>query len=184
MIDEKEFPVIETKRLVLDRITTENQYTLFKYWSDEIVTKYMNIVPIKTIDEVKSMISFFNELFYKNEAVRWGIFRKEDNLLIGTCGFNSGLQEDSFIGRIGCDLYHEFWGKGFMKEALQNLIDYGFENFGVTRIEAYAMKENVNSERLLNKLGFTREGLLREHGIYKGELHDEYIFSVLKKEWK
>jgi len=178
----KKIPKLETERLILKELTRDDSKALFEHWSNEEVTKFMNIEPFSTVAEVISMIDLLNNLFEKDEAIRWGIFKKDTKELIGTCGFNSGLGEENFIGEIGYELGRKFWGKGFMKEALNVVIRYGFNTLNLNRIEAYVMLNNEKSSKLLEQLGFHREGILREYGCYKGRFWDEYIFSLLKRD--
>ena len=178
-----QFPQLETKRLTLKKLTQNDFNILFKYWSDDEVTKYMNIDSMTDIKQVENMVSFLNNLFNKKQAIRWGIFEKKGNKLIGTCGYNSGFNEEAYIGEIGYDLGRAYWGHGYMQEALKSIINYGFIELNLNRIEAYVIPENLKSENTLGKLGFTKEGILREHGNYKSNYWDECIYSLLKKEW-
>lgn len=177
-----EFPILETERLILRELSEKDADFLFKYWSDHEVTRYMNIDAFVDIQQARNMISLLNILFKEKEAIRWGIYNKELDCLIGTCGYNSGLKQGTFIGEIGYELGKEYWGKGFMKEALNCMIDYGFDKLGLNRIEAYVMLENQRSAMILEKLGFQREGILRERGYYKNAYWDEYIFALIKKD--
>ncbi|WHH58399.1 GNAT family protein [Petroclostridium sp. X23] len=174
------FPILETERLILQQIIENDQDALFKYWSDDMVTRYMNISKFKDKTEALDMIQLLNSLFEEKKAIRWGIYSKDLNCIIGTCGYNSGLEEDQFIAEIGYELGREHWGKGYMAEALKSMLSYGFNFLHLNRIEAYVMVGNHQSASLLNKLGFKKEGLLREHGFYKGRFWDEYIFSLIK----
>lgn len=178
----KKIPKLETERLILKELTRDDSKALLEHWSNEEVTKFMNIEPFSTVGEVISMIDLLNNLFEKDEAIRWGIFKKDTKELIGTCGFNSGLGEESFIGEIGYELGIKFWGKGFMKEAIDVVVEYGFNVLNLNRIEAYVMLDNEKSSKLLEQFGFHKEGILREHGCYKGRFWDEYVFSLLKKD--
>ncbi len=177
--ESNKFPILETERLILRELTEGDGKFLFKYWSDNEVIRYMNIDAFTDICEAKDMINLLNTLFKEKQAIRWGIFSKELDCLIGTCGYNSGLKREVYIGEIGYELGSEFWGNGFMAEALNCIIDYGFKTLTLNRIEAYVMLENQNSVRLLEKLDFQEEGVLREHGYYKNGFWDEYIFSLL-----
>lgn len=178
-----EFPVLETERLILRQIKKDDAHVLFEYWSDFEVTKYMNIEPFSNINEAEYMIDLLNNLFIENKAMRWAIVEKKSNNIIGTCGYNSGLDKESYKGEFGYDLGKIYWGKGFMKEAAEKIIKFGFENLNLNRIEAFVVPENHGSINLLNKLKFKNEGLLRQNGYYKDKFWDEYIFSLLKNEW-
>ncbi len=179
----KNFPQLETEKLFLKEITLDDVETLFMYWSDDEVTQYMNIESFYTKKQVEDMIIMLHYLFEENEAIRWGIIRKQDHLLVGTCGYNTWIKDQAFRGEIGYELGRPYWGQGIMQEALRAIINYGFEIMNLNRIEAFVMLEASRSRSLLLKLGFQKEGILREHGYWKGQFWDEYCFSLLKRDW-
>ena len=101
-------------------------------------------------------------------------------LVIKECA-DSGLTNN--IAEIGYDLWHEYWGQGYMKEALISAIESGFTNMGLNRINAFVALENINSIKLLEKLGFKNEGVYRDKHLFRGKYYDHYSFSLLKRDW-
>lgn len=178
-----EFPQLETERLILRKMTLDDTEALFKFWADDEVTKYMNVESFHSPKQAEAMILLLNELFTKNQAIRWGIFSKADNCIIGTCGYNNWIQDYASRGEIGYDLDRSYWGQGIMREALRAMINYGFEAMELNRIEALVVLDADRSMNVLQKLGFQMEGILREYGYWKGQFWDECCFSLLKKEW-
>jgi RimJ/RimL family protein N-acetyltransferase len=75
-------------------------------------------------------------------------------------------------------------GKGYCTEATQLMVDYLFLSKNVTRIQATTHAENTASQKVLEKSGFKKEGALRKSNLFKGELIDMFIFSILREEWK
>ena len=75
-------------------------------------------------------------------------------------------------------------GKGYCTEATQLMVDYLFLSRSVARIQAHTDVENLASQRVLEKAGFKREGIERKVTFVKGELHDSYLYSILREEWK
>jgi len=177
-----QFPEIQTERLILREIMLEDAQTLFKYWSDIEVTKYLNIDPFINMGQAVNMIRLLKSLFPRREGIRWVIVRKKDDLVIGTCGFNSWIKKSS-RGEIGYELGREFWKKGYATEALAEIIKFGFERMNLNRIEAFTVPEALQSINVLQKFGFEKEGLLREYGHWNGHYWDENIYSLLKKDW-
>jgi len=176
--------ILETERLILEPLNMKHKEDIFKHFSDEEVTRYMDIDVLKSIEEVEKIINFYVESIDKKKRYRWSIIRKEDNKFIGTCGFNTWIRQSANKSEIGYDLSKEYWGKGYMSEALEELLNYGFEKLELYRIEAKVINGNDNSRRVLNRLGFTEEGLLRSCNYYKGKYVDEYVYSILRDEWK
>ena len=120
------FPKLSTERLILRKMAKKDAETLFKFWSDDEVTKYMNMNSFANIEQATYMINFLNNLFKNKEGIRWAIIRKEDNTLIGTCGFNTWIKRSS-RGEIGYELGQEYWGKGYTTEALKEVIRFGLK---------------------------------------------------------
>ena len=111
--------------------------------------------------------------------MRWAVTLKEDTeRLIGTAGFNVWHTWNN-SAEIGYDLARAHWGRGLMVEALEPIIDFGFTRMALNRIEADATVGNHASSRVLEKLGFHREGLLRQRGYWKGSYHDVWLYSLL-----
>ena len=84
---------------------------------------------------------------------------------------------------IGYDLNPEYWGKGIMQEALSKIIHFAFTSMKINKIEAKIEPENKSSIKLLEKLDFYKEGVLRQHEFEKGKYVDLAIFSILKSEY-
>lgn len=178
-----QFPELSTERLILRKMTRTDANSLFQFWSDDEVTKYMNMTSFINMEQALYMIDFLNDLYKNKEGIRWGIVRKEDNVLIGTCGFNTWIKRSS-RGEIGYELGREYWGKGYITEALKEVLKFGFEETNLNRVEAFVVPEASRSIRVLEKLGFKKEGRLKEYGFWSNRYWDEYIYSLLRKDWK
>lgn len=180
---EPQFPELSTERLILRKMTKADAKELFQIWSDDEVTKYMNMTSFINMEQTLYMIDFLNNLFKNKEGIRWGIVRKEDNILIGTCGFNTWIKKSS-RGEIGYELGQKYWGNGYITESLKEVIRFGFEETQLNRVEAFVVPEASQSIRVLEKLNFKKEGTLREYGFWNNRYWDEHIYSLLRKEWK
>ncbi len=176
------FPEISTERLFLRKISLDDTESLFQYWSDPEVTKYLNINPFMKIEQAYSMIQLLNHLYKKREGIRWAITLKKGKIIIGTCGYNNWIKRSS-RGEIGYELGRKYWGKGYAREAISEILRYGFIKINLNRVEAFTVPEATSSIKLLQKLGFKREGILREYGFWNGQYWDENIYSLLKKDW-
>ena len=114
-------------------------------------------------------------------GIRWGICLEGSDRLIGTIGFNNFTKNHR--ANIGYDLLTEYWGKGIMSEALEAILEFGFNILEVNRIEAEVMTGNIASEKLLHKTGFTNEGVLRQWMHWNEQYYDMTMFSLLKREF-
>ena len=114
-------------------------------------------------------------------GIYFAVARKSDNKMIGSVGVSS---INNYHHRIEAsyDLAKEYWGKGIMTKALKECIKYTFNNFNVNRIEAYAMPENIRSQKVLEKCGFVFEGNLRQHRYHNGKYVDIGSYSILRED--
>ena len=174
------FPEIETDRLLLREILPTDSGAIFRVFSDPSVTRYYDLNTMMREDEALGLIDFFDESFELQRAIRWGITHKSDDIVIGTCGY-VWLRE--YRGEIGYELASPYWRQGIMSEALEAILELGFDGFRLNRIEALVMTENIASRGLLDSLGFQEEGVLRQHDFFKGEFHDMRLHALLRDEF-
>ncbi|GAA6614965.1 GNAT family N-acetyltransferase [Scytonema sp. NUACC26] len=177
----KHFPTIETKNLILRETKLADAQDIFQIFANDEVTRYHDLETATRVEQAQFLIERRAERFQNKQGIRWGIARKEDNIIIGSCGYSI---KNRFLLEIGYELARDYWGKGIMTEALQAIIKWGFQELDINRIEAMVLIENIASIRLLEKMGFLEEGLLREYGFWKGQFHDLKLFSLLRKEYR
>jgi len=175
------FPQLITENLILRETKLADAPAIFQIFADDEVTKYHDLETATNLEQVQFLIERRAERFKNQQGIRWGIARKEDNVIIGSCGY--GIK-NSFQASIGYELAREYWRKGFMTEALKAIIQWGFYQLDLNRIEAFVMLENIASIKLLENLDFVEEGFLREYGFWKGQFHDLKIFSLLKRDYR
>jgi [ribosomal protein S5]-alanine N-acetyltransferase len=171
------FPLLHTERLALIPIRQHHLPDLFALFSNEEVTRFYNLVPLKAPADAQKILDHFQSRYATKSGIRWGISLGADRI-IGTLGFNNFTANHR--SNIGYDLLPQYWNKGFMTEALRAIIAFGFEQLGVNRIEAEVMPGNLSSEKVLEKLGFVKEGLLRDWMLFDGKHFDMHMFALLK----
>jgi ribosomal-protein-alanine N-acetyltransferase len=177
------FPNLQTDRLILRQLTMEDIDFVFKHFHDATVTQYlMDEPPVMDYAQAQAIIEFYSAPEDKMHN-RWGIVRKADHRLIGTCGYHKWMKAH-FRAEIGYDLSPDCWGQGYMSEAMRTVIRNGFERMGLNRIEAMVYTGNERSIKLLQKSGFKQEGLLRDYFYLDGIFYDHYLFSILRREWE
>lgn len=177
------FPELETERLILRNIREEDTDFIYKHFSDEKVCEYLyDEVNFTSREEAAELVKFFSNPEI-NGYNRWVLVKKDTGERVGTCGFHL-WDKTNHIAEIGYDLYPEYWGKGYMKEALTAAIESGFRNLQLNRINAFVALENRRSCHVLTGLNFKNEGIYRDKHFYKGKYYDHYSFSLLKREWK
>ncbi len=113
--------------------------------------------------------------------VAWAITL--DNTVVG--GINVRFFYDGLIGELGWSLAPWVWGQGYATEAARAALDTVFtERQPLVRVRAMADERNVSSQRVMEKIGMTREGTLRQNRTTRGELIDEVWYGILREEWK
>jgi RimJ/RimL family protein N-acetyltransferase len=178
------FPRLQTERFVLRQVQLSDIGALFTVLSDEEVTKFYDDEAFTDMEQARKQIQAWASGFQAQRSVRWGIARQTDDAVVGTCGYY-GFHTRNSRGSIGYELARPYWRQGIMTEALEAILEFGFREIGLNRIQAVVMPGNVGSEKLLGKLGFRREGLLREYENWgaKGFV-DVTMFSLLKCEYQ
>lgn len=174
-----EFPVLETERLYLRKITEQDAPHLMEYLSDEEVMKHYGLEPFESVEDALGEIQWYDSLLAEQSGIRWGISMKNDERIIGSVGFHRYVPQHHRV-EIGFELSKAYWGKGIAGEALNAVLSYGFEHFPIQRIEALIEPENVASQRLVEKHGFVREGLLRKYEYTRSKYDDLYMYSLLR----
>lgn len=175
------FPNLETQRLWLRQAIREDADAVFAVFSDSKVTQFHNLDTFTHPNQAIEVIERRARGFTNGREIRWAIARKPDNYVIGSCGFS--WDKEANVAEVGYELTSQFWRQGMMSEALSAILNYGFEIEGVQLAIARVMLGNVASKRLLEKLGFQSQGLMKERGFWKGEYHDLEQFTLMKSQF-
>lgn len=173
---------INTRRLLLRPYHESDAEALFGIFSDPRVMRYMSTPPWASIDRAREVIARDVAAIAGGEHLSLAIERREDSRLIGHCVLFK-LADRCRRAEIGYGLAEWAWGHGFMNEALCALVRYGFQHLSLRRIEADTDPRNGASIKTLERLGFIREGLLRERWIVNGEVSDSAMYGLLHKDW-
>lgn len=120
-------------------------------------------------------------LRYVDETgIRWGIIIKSIPGVAGTIGLNHIMKRHK--ASLGYDLRPDFWNKGYIKEAISAIVEFGFNGLGLNRIEAEVMAGNAASEKVLIKTGFQKEGVQRQCMYWHDKYYDLTKFSILRSD--
>lgn len=176
------FPILSTPRLILRQIRADDADAVFDLFADEQVTRYYDLDTFTDLAQAADLIERFQRRFDHQVGIRWGLALTDaPNELIGTCGYNIWVQP-ARRGLLGYDLARAHWRCGLMREALTAILDFGFSIMQLNRIEALTLPQNTASQRLLDKLGFKAEGLLRQYEYLKDSPQDMAIYALLAEE--
>ena len=167
--------VIETERLILRPITVLDAKDVYDYAKNENVGKMAGFKPHESVEETISII----DSILKIDSL--AIVLKEINKVIGTISLQEKLKG---IYELGYSLGEEYWNQGIMTEAVKELIDYAFKTNMATEINAGCFIENISSQKVLEKCGFTYVGIHKKDYLnYDNKYKDGKRYRLLRKDY-
>lgn len=177
-----ETTTLTTPRLLLRPLDDSDAAAVFAVFSSREVMRYWSSPPLDQIEQAQTMLHAIQAGYQSGEFLQLGLERRSDAALMGTCTLFH-CHSASRRAEIGYALGRPYWGAGYMHEALTALVDYAFNTLNLHRLEADIDPRNAASARTLERLGFQREGHLRERWIVDGEISDTIWYGLLEHEW-
>ncbi|HSE31261.1 MAG TPA: GNAT family N-acetyltransferase [Pyrinomonadaceae bacterium] len=175
-------PPIEAQRVRLRTIDESDIDHLHAIFSDPKVMRYWSTPPLESLAEARALLKEIQTLNQEGTMLKWGVALKPTDTVIGTVTlFN--LERTQGRAEIGYAQALAYWGHGYIHEALQALLTYAFEEMKLRRLEADVDPRNAASIKTLERLGFQREGFLRERWHVGGEIQDALFYGLLEREW-
>jgi RimJ/RimL family protein N-acetyltransferase len=168
-------------RLRLRWLTTEDVAALFAIFGDAEVTRYWSHPALPDLAAAEALLARIHDCFHKRTLFQWGLELSATGVVIGTCTL-AALDATHRRAALGYALGRSYWGRGYMAEALPVLLRFAFDRLDLRRITADVDPRNGPSIRSLERLGFQREGYLREHYVVNGETQDGVLFGLLRSE--
>lgn len=179
--DFRVFPVIQTARLTLRQVRDSDAEAIYAFRSDPDVSRY-NGAPYEDLEESKALIERLTRQFNAKTTLSWAMTLTGDDQVIGLCGFGYWARVVR-IAELGFDLAKAHWGQGLTPEAASAVMHFGFEHMNLNRIVAEVHGNNHASVRVMEKLGFVLEGILRDDGYENGAFHDQRLYGLLRREY-
>lgn len=178
-----EIPVLETENYQLRGMAIEDAPSLFAFMSDTDTMRYITPHPVQTLEEMKHTIQENLEGFKKQSQIPWVVINKSTGVIIGMFRFHK-LHMWHKKAEMGVVICKEFQKRGVMTEILKVILPYGFHVIGLNRVVGDIFAENRGSQRLLEKYGFHKDGVLRQTDFDGTRYHDTVVYSMLKSEFK
>ena len=175
-------PVITTERLRLRELLPSDAPALFKIYSNATVGRFNRWKIMTEEAEAVAKIAWFREHFEEKKRVRWGLEWQESGEIVGDVVLLN-FDERANSAEIGFNLGEAQWRKGLMREAVSAVLAHGFAHYDLHRVQALVVSENTASTGLLQRLGFQKEGYLREAGRIRGTYVDLEVWGLLAREW-
>lgn len=175
--------LLDTRDLHLRPSNRSDAEGMFAMLSDPESMKYWCDRPLADLEAAVKVLNRDLESDAQGKSLCWAITLRGHDEMIGKCilfQFSSGNHR----AEIGYILNRRYWRRGFMQQALEAVIDFAFGTLGLHRIEADVDTQNAASLGILEKLGFRREGLLRERWFVYDEWQDSVVLGLLRQDWQ
>jgi ribosomal-protein-alanine N-acetyltransferase len=176
---------IETERLILRRTYLSDAQMMFNNWAnDPEVTRFLLWETHTDIDMTKTILSLWDTKYGKPDFYLWGLVIKGNGQLMGTIGAMNTVEMFQCT-ELGYCIGRSYWGKGYMTEAVANVIEYLFNTVGFNRITARFNPDNIASGRVMQKNNMVFEGISRKAGFTEKQGFYDFInYAILKEDYK
>ncbi|MBQ9152101.1 MAG: GNAT family N-acetyltransferase [Clostridia bacterium] len=176
-------PTLETDRLTLRGMRVSDAPDMYEYARRPSVTEYLTWEPHASVEETRQYLTYVGQRYRTGDFYDWSVVDKESGHMIGTCGFTSfNCPADS--AEIGYVLNPAYQGRGLGTEAVRRVLEFGFEELNLHRIEAHFIQGNDASRRLMERVGMTFEGFARESMKIKGKYRTIGTCAILRSEYE
>ncbi len=176
-------PKLYTKRICLRRMMKSDSHDMYEYARRADVTRYLLWEPYESEAHTAKYLAYLQSRYRSGDFYDWAVVMRDTYKMIGTCGFTRFLPEAN-AAEVGYVLNPEFWGHGIATEAVARVVDFGFRELELNRIEAKYMVGNDRSRRVMEKVGMTFEGINRESMHVRGEYVSVGVCAILRSEWE
>ena len=176
-------PTLHTARLRLRPFADADADALFALHSSADVLRYWDAPPWRERSRAGRFIAACRHMADEGTGARLAMDRLSDGAFIGWCGLTR-WNPDYRSASLGYCLDDAAWGHGYATEGARALLQWALDTLDLNRVQAETDTRNVASARVLEKLGFVREGTLREDCVVNGEVSDSWVFGLLRREWR
>lgn len=172
------FPTLRTSRLRLRMPVSGDAKALYQLYGNPLVTRYLDWDGPASEEEAEAVLAYYGQQYHTGKVLRWAVTSPEADEMLGTVMLGNFQKEA--IADLGYDLTHSAWRQGYMNETLTEVLRFATADLKLVRIQAYVSPENIASAKLLEKLGFAKEGLLRKAGYHETRkfFYDVQLFAL------
>ncbi|HEY5111594.1 MAG TPA: GNAT family protein [Acidimicrobiales bacterium] len=176
-------PTLPTARLRLRPFNDSDENALFALHSNAHVLRYWDAPPWSERLRAERFITACREMTEAGTGARLAVDRVSDGAFIGWCSLTR-WNPDYRSASMGYCFDDAAWGHGYATEAARALLQWAFDTLEMNRVQAETDTRNTASARVLEKLGFVREGTLREDCVVNGEVSDSWVYGLIRREWQ
>lgn len=172
-----DLPTLYTKRLLIRPISINDAQDLFEYAQTDLVGPHAGWEPHRSIQETIQVLRAMTIYKPNYEPGNWAMVDLQTGKMIGTIELYNYFP--SFKAELGYSLNPAYWGNGLTKEAGEAVLYFAFHTLRLKRVEAGTFVDNIQSQRVCEKLGFTKEGILRNGYMrYDGKIFDKLVYGI------
>lgn len=175
-------PTLRTARLVLRPFIEADTDAIFAVLGNPEVVRYWDAPAWRERAQAERFIANCKRMVDEQSGARVAIEHATQGTFIGQCGL-FGWNTTYRSATMGFSLDVASWGRGYATEAARALLQWGFATLDLNRVQAETDTRNAASARVLEKLGFLREGTLRENCVVNGEVSDSWVYGLLRRQW-
>jgi ribosomal-protein-alanine N-acetyltransferase len=176
-------PTLHTARLRLRPFTSADADSLFAMHSNAYVLRYWDSPPWSERARAERFLTGSRQMAEEGSGARLAMDRVPDLSFLGWCSV-SRWNPDYRSASLSYCLDEGAWGHGYATEGVRALLQWAFDTLDLNRVQAEADTRNAASARVLEKLGFVREGTLREDCVVNGDVSDSWVYGLLRREWQ
>jgi RimJ/RimL family protein N-acetyltransferase len=176
-------PTLVTARLRLRPFDDADADALFALHSSAHVLRYWDSPPWRDRGRAERFLAACRAMAEDGTGVRLAVDRASDGEFLGWCGLTR-WNPDYRSAALGYCYGEAAWGRGYGTEAARAVLHWAFDTLDLNRVQAETDTRNLASARVLEKLGFRREGTLREDCVVDGEVSDSWVFGLIRREWR
>lgn len=171
------FPVLKTRRLTLRDIQLSDAPAILAMRADPRVGQFIPRPLMAKEEDAVSLVERTRKAFETRQAIGWAGILRENEEIIGTCGFNQ-IDIPNQRAEIGGELSVHYWGTNVALEAVQEIIRFGIEALGLHTIEAKVMADNRSAIFLLERLGFCKEAHFKDRVYHQDRFLDMAVYTL------
>lgn len=176
-------PTLRTARLRLRPVEDSDADDLYALHSSPVVLRYWDSPPWNERGRAEQFVARSRQMAADGTGARLAVDRADDGAFLGWCSLNR-WNPDYRSAALGYCFGEAAWGHGYATEAARALLQWAFDTLDLNRVQAETDTRNAASARVLERLGFVREGTLREDCVVDGDVSDSWVYGLLEREWR
>lgn len=175
----KQFPILKTSRLTLREIRVEDAKRIFDMRSNGRVNQFIARPNMQAEDDAMKLAERTIAAYHNKQAIGWAGILRNNQEIIGTCGFNS-IDVMNLRAEIGGEMATEYWGKNIAQEAVREILRFGLYEMNLHSIEAKVSPHNKSAIYVLEQLGFKKEAHYKDRVYFNEKFSDMAVYTLIK----